>query len=230
MGRSPTTSTPSPLLVEDAGIALDEAIVATRTPSPWRRAFRRLLRDKPAVVRAGVPRCCSSSLARVRSAGRAARPRRHRRHARSTTPSWEHPLGTDHLGRDTFSRIIYGAQVSLRSGLPDRGRRAARRDPDRPARRLPRRRHRQPAHADHGRARQLPAAGPRARRRRRARRRARERGPRDRDRDDPGLHAARSARRRSRCARRPSSRRRTRWARSPGGSGASACCRTSRRR
>ena len=33
------------------------------------------------------------------------------------TPSWDHPLGTDHLGRDTFSRIIYGAQVSLRSGF-----------------------------------------------------------------------------------------------------------------
>ena len=33
------------------------------------------------------------------------------------TPSLDHPLGTDHLGRDTFSRIIYGAQVSLRSGF-----------------------------------------------------------------------------------------------------------------
>jgi peptide/nickel transport system permease protein len=32
-------------------------------------------------------------------------------------PSWDHPLGTDHLGRDTFSRILYGAQVSLRSGF-----------------------------------------------------------------------------------------------------------------
>ena len=33
------------------------------------------------------------------------------------TPSLDHLLGTDHLGRDTFSRIIYGAQVSLRSGF-----------------------------------------------------------------------------------------------------------------
>ncbi|MBW3556725.1 MAG: ABC transporter permease [Actinobacteria bacterium] len=27
--------------------------------------------------------------------------------------SWEHPLGTDQLGRDTFSRILYGARWSL---------------------------------------------------------------------------------------------------------------------
>ena len=44
---------PSPMLVEDAGIALDEASVATRTPSPWRRAGRRLLRDKPAMFALG---------------------------------------------------------------------------------------------------------------------------------------------------------------------------------
>jgi peptide/nickel transport system permease protein len=28
-------------------------------------------------------------------------------------PSWEHPLGTDATGRDTFSRIIYGTRTSL---------------------------------------------------------------------------------------------------------------------
>jgi peptide/nickel transport system permease protein len=27
--------------------------------------------------------------------------------------SWQHPLGTDHLGRDVYSRLIYGAQISL---------------------------------------------------------------------------------------------------------------------
>jgi peptide/nickel transport system permease protein len=30
--------------------------------------------------------------------------------------SWEHPLGTDHLGRDYLSRLIYGARVSLLIG------------------------------------------------------------------------------------------------------------------
>ncbi|KLK89747.1 peptide ABC transporter permease [Microvirga vignae] len=30
---------------------------------------------------------------------------------------WEHPLGTDHLGRDYLSRIMYGAQISLAIGI-----------------------------------------------------------------------------------------------------------------
>jgi peptide/nickel transport system permease protein len=30
-----------------------------------------------------------------------------------TEGSREHPLGTDHLGRDVFSRLVYGAQISL---------------------------------------------------------------------------------------------------------------------
>ena len=29
-------------------------------------------------------------------------------------PSWAHPLGTDEIGRDILSRLIYGAQVSLK--------------------------------------------------------------------------------------------------------------------
>ena len=30
---------------------------------------------------------------------------------------WEHPLGTDHLGRDYLSRLLYGARISLLIGL-----------------------------------------------------------------------------------------------------------------
>jgi peptide/nickel transport system permease protein len=32
-------------------------------------------------------------------------------------PSWEHPLGTDELGRDTLTRIVFGARASLSAGL-----------------------------------------------------------------------------------------------------------------
>lgn len=32
-------------------------------------------------------------------------------------PSWEHPLGTDQLGRDMLSRLIYGSRISLMVGV-----------------------------------------------------------------------------------------------------------------
>jgi peptide/nickel transport system permease protein len=32
-------------------------------------------------------------------------------------PSWDNLMGTDELGRDTFSRIVYGARVSLQVGI-----------------------------------------------------------------------------------------------------------------
>jgi peptide/nickel transport system permease protein len=31
--------------------------------------------------------------------------------------SWDHPFGTDHVGRDVFTRVIVGARVSLLAGL-----------------------------------------------------------------------------------------------------------------
>src|ERR1051325_6411687 len=36
---------------------------------------------------------------------------------RLARPSWEHPFGTDDIGRDVFSRIIHGARISLWVGL-----------------------------------------------------------------------------------------------------------------
>ncbi len=36
---------------------------------------------------------------------------------RFLAPSSEHIMGTDHLGRDIFSRVVYGAQVSLMVGF-----------------------------------------------------------------------------------------------------------------
>lgn len=37
--------------------------------------------------------------------------------ARLKSPSAEHPMGTDALGRDVYSRVMYGARVSLAIGL-----------------------------------------------------------------------------------------------------------------
>ncbi len=106
---------PSPQLVEDAGIALDEGVVSTRTPSPWNRALKRLMRDKPAVIALGF------LLLIILMAVFASLVAPHDPDAIGTapfdTPSLDHPLGTDHLGRDSFSRVLYGARVSLRSGF-----------------------------------------------------------------------------------------------------------------
>src|SRR5262245_65457195 len=35
----------------------------------------------------------------------------------SAKATWAHPLGTDHLGRDYLTRLLYGAQVSLLIGI-----------------------------------------------------------------------------------------------------------------
>jgi peptide/nickel transport system permease protein len=32
-------------------------------------------------------------------------------------PSWQHPMGTDALGRDLFTRVLYGGRVSLTVGI-----------------------------------------------------------------------------------------------------------------
>ena len=37
--------------------------------------------------------------------------------SRMSPPSWTHWFGVDHLGRDVFSRVIYGAQISVMIGL-----------------------------------------------------------------------------------------------------------------
>lgn len=36
---------------------------------------------------------------------------------RLAAPSWEHPFGTDDIGRDVLSRVIYGTRISLWVGL-----------------------------------------------------------------------------------------------------------------
>jgi peptide/nickel transport system permease protein len=37
--------------------------------------------------------------------------------ARLASPTWQHPLGTDDLGRDLLARVLYGGRISLAVGM-----------------------------------------------------------------------------------------------------------------
>ncbi|MXZ21302.1 MAG: ABC transporter permease, partial [Caldilineaceae bacterium SB0665_bin_25] len=37
--------------------------------------------------------------------------------ATEAKPTWEHPLGTDRLGRDVWARLVYGGRVSISVGI-----------------------------------------------------------------------------------------------------------------
>ena len=98
--------------------ALDTIAVTSdsREENPWARAWRRLKRRKGAMVGLVVvvlfvlvamfaPLIApydptATSWSAVRKA-----------------PSWAHWLGTDEVGRDVLSRVIFGARASLSAGL-----------------------------------------------------------------------------------------------------------------
>jgi ABC-type dipeptide/oligopeptide/nickel transport system permease subunit len=104
-----------------SGTSLDVADLLAAAPSAatsslWRDAWRRLLRNKLAVV-GGVTvvlLCLVAIFANVLA------PQSYTKANFGNIyefPSREFPLGTDQLGRDVLSRMIYGARVSMLVGL-----------------------------------------------------------------------------------------------------------------
>jgi peptide/nickel transport system permease protein len=87
-----------------------------RVESPWARALRRFRRHRLAV--AGLVMLTILSLMAIFApvVGRHDPNRGDFLHI-DEPPSWEHPLGTDGNGRDYWSRLVYGARVSLSVGL-----------------------------------------------------------------------------------------------------------------
>ncbi len=80
--------------------------------SGTRKAFRRLLRDRSAVV--GVLVVALFVIGAVVAPWLSPHPPNDTDFAnRFASPSGEHPLGTDHVGRDELSRILHGARLSL---------------------------------------------------------------------------------------------------------------------
>lgn len=86
------------------------------TPGPWRRTSRRLFRDKPAMLALVflVLLMVAAVFAPVVATHDPAEQFVDEPFARASGDAW---LGTDDLGRDTFSRLVFGARVSLRTGM-----------------------------------------------------------------------------------------------------------------
>jgi len=93
-----------------------EAGVEVRSSSLWRDAFRRLLRNRLAMVGGVViiALVLIAIFADVLAPQSYTKPNFERL---NEAPTRDYPLGTDQLGRDLLSRMIYGAQVSMLVGL-----------------------------------------------------------------------------------------------------------------
>jgi ABC-type dipeptide/oligopeptide/nickel transport system permease subunit len=100
-------------LAAAAGLA---AVPSTQTSNLWRDAWRRLLRNKLAVL-GGVTvvlLCLVAIFADFIAPYSYAKANFGKIYE---FPSREFPLGTDQLGRDVLSRMIYGARVSMLVGV-----------------------------------------------------------------------------------------------------------------
>ncbi len=88
----------------------------TLPESPWRKAVRQLVRNPTAMI--GLAVLVVLTLVAIAAPWLAPYdPIRQNPLMSLKPPSAEHWLGTDQFGRDIFSRILYGARISLRIGL-----------------------------------------------------------------------------------------------------------------
>jgi peptide/nickel transport system permease protein len=84
--------------------------------SEWSRGWRRFVRYRPGV--AGLVFILLLLVLAVAPDVFAPYPYQEVfRGMRGAPPSWSHPLGFDHIGRDVLSRIIHGTRVALTVGL-----------------------------------------------------------------------------------------------------------------
>jgi ABC-type dipeptide/oligopeptide/nickel transport system permease subunit len=108
---SGTSVSPATLVVADRG-----ATEAVRSSSLWRDAVRRLLRNRLALLGLIVVSvlCLLAIFADFLAPYSYTKTNFSRL---NEPPSRDYPLGTDQIGRDLLSRMIYGARVSMMVGL-----------------------------------------------------------------------------------------------------------------
>ncbi len=92
------------------------AAAAPRRRSEWVRAWQRFKRYRPGMVGFGFI-AILIVLAVVPDLFAPYTYTEAFRGMRGAPPSWSHPLGFDHIGRDMLSRIIWGSRVALIVGL-----------------------------------------------------------------------------------------------------------------
>lgn len=91
-------------------------IARERSQSPLAQGLRRLRKNKTALVGAGIV-ALLLVVAAFADVLAPESPTASDQFQTFQRPSWEHPLGTDQLGRDMLSRIIHGTRISLAVGV-----------------------------------------------------------------------------------------------------------------
>jgi peptide/nickel transport system permease protein len=112
-GNSPDTPTGAPGTVSTPR----EPVAALRPARPRWRETLGLLAHNPTAAVAAVVLLLIVVIALLDETFAPAEPNAISVPDRLQAPSWDHPFGTDDLGRDIFSRVILGAGVSLRVGF-----------------------------------------------------------------------------------------------------------------
>jgi oligopeptide transport system permease protein len=91
--------------------------VTRRSQSPWADAWRRVRRNRAAVVSAWLLLGMAGTAALAPWLPGMPDPTLTHLSLGATTPSLAHVFGTDELGRDLFARVVYGGRISLLIGL-----------------------------------------------------------------------------------------------------------------
>ncbi len=91
------------------------AVEARVSRGLWADALRRLVRNRPALL--GLALVVVFVAAALMAPIVAPYGPYERAGGQLEAPSLAHPFGTDLLGRDVFSRVLYGAQISLQVGV-----------------------------------------------------------------------------------------------------------------
>src|SRR5262245_34864594 len=84
-------------------------------PQPWARGWRRA-RRRPMAVAGALVVALFAVAALAAPLIQRDDPLRTDWSMIRKPPSWAHPFGTDDLGRDTFSRVVWGTRVSMQAG------------------------------------------------------------------------------------------------------------------